>query len=295
MEIRDLQYLLASADAGNFGRAAKSLGLNTSTISRRIGKLEDELGLALFERGHAGVRLTAGGRAVIRHVRRALAELDAVKHTGIQNGSGGAGEIRLGVRLPPSGGPLGGLLAHWHGSHPNVVLTISEMSDRDLAAALEERRLDVALMLSHAVGPHATCVPLYRDRLMAAIPAGHALARRASIDWDALHGETILVQGWDESQAARELFASFLGSTVRFHSHAASKHALFALVGAGFGIALTAASLAEVAIPGVVFKAIDDPDAVVQIVLAWLPELEDAAVGRFVAFLRDQSRSRPLV
>src|SRR5271154_3497066 len=116
MEIRDLEYLLASADAGNFGRAAKSLGLNTSTISRRIGRLEDELGLALFERGHAGGRLTAGGRAVIRHVRRALAELDAVKHTGIQNGSGGAGEIRLGVRLPPIGEPLGGLLSSWRGS-----------------------------------------------------------------------------------------------------------------------------------------------------------------------------------
>ena len=82
MEIRDLEYLVASANAGNFGRAAESLGLNTSTISRRIGRLEDELGLALFERGHSGVRLTAGGKAVMLHVRRALAELDAVKTFG---------------------------------------------------------------------------------------------------------------------------------------------------------------------------------------------------------------------
>src|SRR6266436_4928796 len=146
MEIRDLEYLLASASAGNFGRAAKSLGLNTSTISRRIGRLEDELGLALFERGRSGVRLTAGGRAVMLHARRALAELDAVKRSGTQNGSGGVGEIRLGVRMPPIGEPLGSLLAGWHEKHPNVELTVSEMNDRDLAAALEERRLDVALM-----------------------------------------------------------------------------------------------------------------------------------------------------
>ena len=58
---------------------------------------------------------------------------------------------------------------------------------------------------------------------------------------------------------------------------------------------LAAASLAALAPPGVVFKTIDDPDATVQIVMAWLPELEDATVGRFVAFLRDQSRSRQLV
>ena len=79
MEIRDLMYLDASATAGNFTRAAESLGVNSSTISRRVGRFEDELGLALFERGHAGVRLTSGGKAVMPHIRRALAELYGVE------------------------------------------------------------------------------------------------------------------------------------------------------------------------------------------------------------------------
>src|SRR5438045_8731203 len=142
MEIRDLEYLLASATAGTFSRAAKSLGLDTSTLSRRIGRLEDELGLPLFERGRSGVRLTAGGRAVMVHVGRALAELDAVKRSGTQNGLGAVGEVRLGVRLPPIGGPVRSLLTGWHAQHPNVVLTNLEVNHRDIAAALEERRLD---------------------------------------------------------------------------------------------------------------------------------------------------------
>ena len=212
-----------------------------------------------------------------------------------QSGSGGVGEIRLGVRMPPIGEPLGSLLAGWHEKQPNVVLTVSEMNDRDLAAALEERRLDVALMVSHTVWPHAASVPLYRERLVAALPLGHPLAERATVDWDALRGEIILVQGWDESQAARELYASFFGSGARFRSHAASKQSVFALVGAGFGITLATASQSEVAFPGVVFKVIDDPDASIQIALAWLPGLEDATVGRFVAFLRDEARSRCLL
>lgn len=86
------------------------------------------------------------------HVRRALAELDAVKRSGTQNGSGDLGEIRLGVRMPPIGEPLGSLLTGWHERHPNVVLTVSEMNDRDLAAALEERRLDIVLMVSMQCG-----------------------------------------------------------------------------------------------------------------------------------------------
>jgi DNA-binding transcriptional LysR family regulator len=131
VDVRDLRYLAASVSAGNFGRAAKSLGLSASTVSRRIGRLEDELGSTLFERGHAGVRLTAAGRAVMLHVTRVLAELDAVTRTGRENGSGSAGDIRLGVALPPIGAPLSKLLADGRAKHPNVVLTVSEMSGRE--------------------------------------------------------------------------------------------------------------------------------------------------------------------
>lgn len=80
------------------------------------------------------------------HVTRVLAELDAVTRTGRENGSGSAGDIRLGVALPPIGAPLSKLLADGRAKHPNVVLTVSEMSGRDMAAALEERRLDAALI-----------------------------------------------------------------------------------------------------------------------------------------------------
>jgi DNA-binding transcriptional LysR family regulator len=72
VKLRDLEYLMASVAAGNFTRAASSLGISTSTISRRVARLEDELGLALFERGHSGIRLTAGGKAVLTHARRAV-------------------------------------------------------------------------------------------------------------------------------------------------------------------------------------------------------------------------------
>jgi DNA-binding transcriptional LysR family regulator len=290
LEIRDLEYLLASANAGNFGRAAKALGLNTSTLSRRIGKLEDELGLALFERRRSGVHLTTGGKAVLQRARRVLAELDGLKHSSGQGGAGDGGEIRLGLRLPLVGDPLVGLLAKWHDSHPHVTLIVSELNERDLATGIEERALDVAVLPSHFVWPHTASIPLYRERLLVAVPETHVLSQRPSVGWHDLRNETILVQGWDESQAARELFATFLGSGSRFQSHAASKQSVFALVSAGFGITLAAASQAAAQYPGVMFKPIDDPNAAVQIALVWLPGREDAAIGRFVAVLRDEAR-----
>ena len=167
---------------------------------------------------------------------------------------------------------------------PNVMLTVSEMNDRDLIAALEERRLDVALDVEqrHLAPCHELAA--LSGSAVGGAPGWASLAGRPTVDWDALRDEVILVQGWDESRSARELYAAFLGHGARFRSHPASKQSVFALVGAGFGITLATAGQSEVAFPGVVFKPIDDPDASIQMVLAWLPELEDATVGRFVAF-----------
>jgi DNA-binding transcriptional LysR family regulator len=68
-----------------------------------------------------------------------------------------------------------------------------------------------------------------------------------------------------------------------------------ALVAAGFGITLATRSQAEVLFPGVVYKPIHEDNAWVTIELAWLPRKEEAAVGRFVAFMRDEARSRGLL
>ena len=294
MEVRDLMYIEASAAAANFTRAAKSLGINTSTISRRVSRIEDELGLALFERGSAGVRLTTGGRTLLPHVRRALAELDAIKLAGIQNGHGLAGEVRLAVRMPPVGEPLRSLLADWRGRHSNVGLTVSEMNELDIQAAIRQRRIDVALMTRHTLWPDAVTAPLYRERLLVALPRGHPFAHRRAIHWATLRRETFLVQGWDNSQSAREFYTSFMGCGVRFLSHPASKQTVLALVAGGFGVTLVTKSQAGVAVPGVVYRTIDEDNAWVEIELLWFPDAEDPAVGRFVAFMRDEARSRGL-
>ena len=294
MELRDLHLLAAAVNAGNFTHAAKTLGLNASTISRRIGRLEDELGLTLFERGRFGIRLTPGGRAVMMYVHRALGDINAIMKLGSCTGSGNLGEVRLGVRMPPIGEPMRGLLSGWREKHPNVLLTISEMNERDIQSALGERRLDAALMTTHTLWPHAPTEPLYRERIVAALPQGNPLAACEAVDWKMLRNERFIVQGWDESQSAREFYASFLGSGVAFQAHPASKQSVFALVGAGFGVTLATMSQSEVGFPGVVYRPVNEQNAWVGVELVWFADSEDAVAGRFVAFMRDEARSRHL-
>lgn len=295
MKLRDLEYLMASVAAGNFTRAAKSLGISTSTISRRVARLEDELGLALFERGHSGIRLTAGGNAVLTHARRAVAELDAVKFAGRLNGIGAAGEVRLGVRIPPMGQAIA-LLRDWRQNSANVRLTLFEMNERDLAVALDARRLDVLLAPNSMLPPRAASLAVCDERLFVAFPVDHALAElSAPVTWSSLIGETILVQGWDDSQAERDFLGPLVGSDVCFRSEAAGRQSIMALVAAGFSVAILPQSQAAPGFPGVLFRPIDEQDAVLHLDLAWLPETEEPAVGRFVAFIRDAVRSRGLV
>ncbi len=295
IDFEALRYLLASAETGKFTRAAKLLGIETGSLSRRVQRVEDELGLTVFERSHDGLRLTAAGEVIIQHARRALAELGVLVSTGHSGGLGQTGRIRLGMRLPSVGQPIQGLLRIWHQRFPDVSLTIFEMNERDIVSAMEERRLDVALMTKHTLWPRAVAEPIYRERLLVALPKCHGLARKKRLTWDAIREETLLVQGWDESQTAREYYATFLGSGVNFGTHSASKQSVLGLVGAGFGITLVTQAQAQVRIPGVVFRHILEKNAEVEVQLAWVPESEEATVGRFVSFMREMSASRRLL
>lgn len=295
MDLIDLRYLSIAVETGSFSHAAQSLGINVATISRRITRLEDKLGVTIFERGAFGIRLTAAGRDVMVQVRRTLEAFDSVIRSGKSNGAAKKGRLRLGVRMPPIGQPLQALLASWHTRHPGVALTLHELNDNELFAALAERALDAALVTTHTLRPGANTVPIYREPVVATLPVAHALASHDSLTWPQLRTETLLTQGWDGSHAARDFYASFLGEGVRFSPHPASKQSIMALVGAGFGITLATKSQSEVTFPGVVYKPIAEEDAWLQVELVWLPTSEDAAVGRFVAFMRDEARSRGLL
>ena len=295
MDLVDLRYLSITVETGSFSSAAQSLGVNPSTISRRIIRLEDELGVTVFERGAFGIRLTAAGRLVMARVRRTLDDLDSVLQVGKASGAGMAGHVRLGVRMPPVGEPLQALLAAWRNRHPDVVLTLHELNDHQMSAALAERILDAALVTTHTLRRGANSIPIYREPLVVALPYGHSLTSYESLTWILLGGQTVLIQGWDDSHSAREFYSSFLGDDVTFSSHPASKQSVMALVGAGFGITLATQSQAEVAFPGVVYRPIREDDAWMQVELAWRAASEDAAVGRFIAFMRDEAQSRRLL
>lgn len=295
MNVEDFRYLLVTVETGSFSDAAQSLGVHPATISRRILRLENQLGITVLERGSFGIRTTAAGRNLMPHVRHAVESFDAVARAAKNSGVARTGRLRLGVRMPPMARPLQSLLTDWRSQHPGIVLTLHELNDNQIVEALAERTLDAAFMMAYAPRRGASTLSVYSEPLVAALPAEHRLASYDALTWDLLRNETVLTQGWDDSHWVRAFYISLLGKEVTFSPHPASEQSIMSLVSAGFGVTLATQSQAEAVFPGVVYKPILEENALVQIDLAWRPTAEDAATGRFVAFIRDEARSRGLL
>lgn len=291
MDLLDIRCISTAAETGNLSQAAKLLGLDIATVSRRISRSEDAIGVTLFERSRNGVLLTTAGKAVLVHAKRALAEVSAMAVVARERASGSIGELRLGVSMPPIGGRARDLLHAWRSTGPELALTVMQGNRRELAMALNERRIDVILFGSPTAWPHVTALPLFRERLVAALPADHHLAGRTPLNWEALASEIVLVQGWEDAHTLREFYATLLGNGTKFQTHPADKQTIFALIAAGAGVTLATEGQAEVSFPGVLFRPIDEDNAWLNFGLVWLAETKDPVVGRFVAFMRDQARS----
>src|ERR1700736_4327226 len=148
MLVRPLRYLNAVADHGSFTRAAAALHVAQPALSQQIRELEERMGVQLLDRSGRTVRPTDVGEAYLRHVRRALDELEvggrAIRD--VQDLSSGA--LRLGFTPSFAIYLLGPLVGRYRDRFPGIVLTITEMAQEEMELGLSADALDVGLAFS---------------------------------------------------------------------------------------------------------------------------------------------------
>jgi len=285
MHLTELRYLLTVIEAGSFGRAAQSLHLQVSTLSRAISRLEDRLGVTLLERTPAGIRATASGRLATRYIRRVLHETHAMKDTLARGSVGETGEIRLGLHLPPISPVLMAMLREWRTSYPGVIVVPCEFGEESLHAVLAGCRVDVALIPDCLLQNHETAVRVYAEPLVAVLPAGHHLIGQNILHWASLENEILLLGASGKGAICRDFYMARLPGA-RLHILEASILSVLAFVRAGFGITIAAQAYSALKFPGLAFIPIDEDTACLPVSLAWRPESEDPVIGKFVAFVR---------
>src|SRR5262245_4318346 len=174
----DLRYVLAVADAGSLAGAARHLGVNHTTVLRRVGALEKQLGLRLFERLPTGYVLTAGGEELIATARSVD---DTV--TGLERKLAGkdlrlSGTVRVTTTDTLMGSVLPEILAEFHAAHPKIVI---ELAVSNVMFNLTKRDADVAIR--PATDPPETLIGRRVARIAFAIyGAPRYLAKRKTID-----------------------------------------------------------------------------------------------------------------
>ena len=290
MDVVDLELLIAVAEAGSLRRAALARGVDAATFSRRIARLEDELGVLLFERGRAGVSLTTAGASTLTLARKAVADMEAIRRNAIANGRAERGTLKLGTHLSTVGPYLRALLGEWRALHPDVSLDLTEIDDRALLMGLRERELSAAICFCPSTPPDIATQQLWIEKLLLALPSAHPLCAVERIGWDEVRSVPLLVRSWSGSNAYHELQARLAGPGAEFRPVEAGTFNVLNLVAIGEGAMFAMDYHREMAVEGVVFRPIGEPDATIPVVLAWVADAEEPVAGNFVAFIRDRAR-----
>src|SRR4029077_12671817 len=173
MLLRPIHYLKAVADHGSFTRAASALHVSQPALSQQIREFEKRMGVQLLDRTGRKVRPTDAGEAYLRHVRRALDELEAGDRA-IRDGQDlSSGALRLCVTPIYLLGPL---IRRYRERFPGIVLTIPPMVQSEIELALGSDALDVGLARSNVLAEDVEWLPLHFERLSLIVEQGHPAA-----------------------------------------------------------------------------------------------------------------------
>ncbi|HQR03582.1 MAG: hydrogen peroxide-inducible genes activator [Proteobacteria bacterium] len=195
MTLTELRYIVALAQERHFGRAAEKCFVSQPTLSVAVKKLEDELGVILFERAPNEVRVTAIGDRVIDQAARVLAESARVLEIAAAGKNPLAGPLRLGCIYTIAPYLLPRLVPLLREAAPAMPLIIEENFTARLLEKVKAGELDIAILALPAEEPGLVAQPVYDEQFRVLMPSGHALARQKSVAPDLLVGDQMLMLG----------------------------------------------------------------------------------------------------
>lgn len=241
MNLRDLQYLVAVADLRHFAKAAESCFVSQPALSMQIKKLEEELGVQLFERSSKHITVTPVGQDIVARARRILQEADDLKALARARQDPFAGEIRLGAfpTLAPYFFPH--IVPAITATYPDLKLLLVEEKTETLLALLRQGELDATFLALPVPAREEglTAIPLFNDPFMLALPLSHPLATRPNVTHDDLAGQELLLleEGHCLGQQSLEV-CDLMGLSAHSDFRATSMETLRQMVIAGSGITL---------------------------------------------------------
>ena len=196
MTLTELRYIVAMARERHFGRAAEGCFVSQPTLSVAVKKLEEELGLQLFERGPGEVSVTPTGQKIVAQAQRVLEETARIKELAAAGRDPLAGPLRLGAIYTIGPYLLPKLIPILRRAAPQMQLHIQENFTHVLAELLKNGEVDVILIALPFAEPGIETRAVYDEPFMVAVPKGHAWdGRKRAVSSEELTKESLLLLG----------------------------------------------------------------------------------------------------
>lgn len=195
MTLTDLRYLVALARERHFGRAAESCHVSQPTLSVAIKKVEEELGVQLFERSATEVKITAVGQRIVNQAEKVLAEATLIPEIAAAGKDPLSGPLRIGVIYTIGPYLLPRLIPLMRKHAPRMPLVIQENFTHVLVERLKRGELDVVILSLPFEEVGVVAQPLYDEPFRVLLPAGHRWADERTIAADRLADDQLLLLG----------------------------------------------------------------------------------------------------
>jgi DNA-binding transcriptional LysR family regulator len=299
LEPGPLHAVIAAAEHGSFRRAAAALDIKQSTLSRRIRRLEEHLGVKLFERSSGGVRVTSAGGDVERTARRLLEQTDCMVSTARSAGRGEAGDMSIGVCTSLSASKLRAVLAGYLQASPHVAINMTERSHGQLLDGLRAGDLDIVIVVGEAREHGGPSTLLWSERIIVALPVGHRLMGTELIYWTDLKGELFLLSRRDPGPDLHNIIVQKLsapGEAPGIASWDVSSESILAMLETSHRISVHCESYAGLTYPGLVYREVRDASgpSYIPFTACWNEANRNPALARFLDLLRE-NRSPTLI
>jgi DNA-binding transcriptional LysR family regulator len=293
VELRYLLYFATVADEQSFTRAAEKLRVAQPAISQQIRTLEEELEVKLLLRTKRSVRLTAAGQVFLREAKEILKRVEQSRTHARQAAQGATGTLAIGCFGWTTSLFLPELIHAYRTRYPAVRITLEEQLPRDQLDALEAGRIDVGFTRSLPKTKASRFLQerVYRDRVVAALPARHALAGSREIRLEQLADEDwVFLTRRSSPEVVDEftLLCANAGFSPRIINEAARIQTVFTMVAAGIGVSVTPSYIRRFNPPGVTFVPIHPEPPPIDLVVARPLGEPPPTVAAFLDMLRQQ-------
>jgi LysR family hydrogen peroxide-inducible transcriptional activator len=239
MEVNQLRYVCAIADTGNFSRAAERCRIAQPSLSQQVQKLEEDLGVKLFDRLGRSIRLTEAGRAFIPRARAILEQLDAARTSAADKNADLRGNVTVGVIPTVAPYLMPRYTASFAKKFPDAKLRIIEDTTSVLVQGLRDLSIDVAVLALPLRHKDLELFPIRTERLFAVLKKNHPRARAKSLALKDLRGESFVMLR--DGHCFRDLSLDTCARariTPNIAFESAQFSSLLGMVAAGIGVSL---------------------------------------------------------